>query len=64
MGAELTSATDIDRLLGYSALSTPIFILIGKEDFFEPSYGFYVKMSPKKGTFEVSWISRRGRVGF
>ena len=33
MGHELGSATDINRLLVSSALSTPIFTLLGKDDF-------------------------------
>ena len=33
MGDELGSATDIDRLLVSSGLSTPIFTLIGNNDF-------------------------------
>ena len=63
MGDESGSATDIDRLLVFSGLSTPNFTFIGN-DFLELSYGFLAKNIAKIGTFEFSWISRRCRVGF
>ena len=64
MGDELSSATDIDRLLVSPGLPTPIFTLIGNDDFFSCLTDFRPKMSPKIDDFEFSWISRRERVGF
>ena len=52
MGDELGSATDIDRLLASSGLSTPIFALIGNDDFWSCHTDFRPKMSPKIGNFE------------
>ena len=43
---------------------TPIFTLIGNNDFWSCHTDFGPKMSPKIGKFESSWISRRDRVGF
>ena len=60
MGDESGSATDIDRLLVFSGLSTPIFALIGNDHILELSYGFQAK----NGHFECCWISRRDRVGY
>ena len=65
MGDELGSTTDIDRLLVSSGLlSTPIFDLIGSDDFWSCHSDFRPKMSPKNGNFEFSWDIRRDRVGF
>ena len=64
IGHELGSATDIDRLLVYSGLSTPIFTLIGNDDFSSCHTGCRPKMLPKNDNFELSSISRRDRVGF
>ena len=60
MGHELRSATDIDRLLVPSGLSTPIFTVIVKDVFWSchrPA-DFRPKMSPKIGDFEFSCMSR------
>ena len=40
---ELGSATDIDRLLVFSGLSTTNFTLIGNNDFLKLLHKFYVK---------------------
>ena len=61
---ELISATDIDRLLLCWRLSTPIFTLIGNDDFWSFHLYFRPKISPKIDNLEFSWISRRDRVGF
>ena len=49
---ELGSATDIDRLLVPSGLSTPIATLIGNDDFWSCHTYFRLTMSPKIGNFE------------
>ena len=49
IGDELGNATDIDRLLVYSRLSTPIFTLIVNDDFWGCHADFRPKMSPKIG---------------
>ena len=48
-----------------SGLSTPIFALIKKDNFWScPTRDFRAKLSPKIGDFEFGWISLRDRVGF
>ena len=62
---ELGRATDIGRLPMSSGLSTPIFALIKKDNFWScPTRDFRAKLSPKIGDFEFGWISLRDRVGF
>ena len=63
MGDELGSATDIDRFLGSSGRSTPIFSNDREGRFLALSYRFRPTMSPKNGNDELSWISRGDRVG-
>ena len=53
------SATDIGSLLAPSGLSTPIFTLIGNDDFWSCHADFRPKTSPKNGNFEFCWITRR-----
>ena len=48
MGDELGRATDKDRLLVFSGLSTPIFTLIRNDDFWNCQTGFKQKISLKK----------------
>ena len=66
MGDELGNAADIDRLLVASGLqlSTPIFTLIGNDDFWSCRTDLRPKISPKIDNFEFSGISRRDRGGF
>ena len=64
MGDEMGSATDNDSLLASAGPSTPIFTLIGNDDFWSCQVDFAPRMSPKIGDFEFSWLSRRDRVGF
>ena len=64
MGDELGSATDIDRLLVLSGLSTPNFTFMGNDEFWTCYSDFMLKCPQKNGTLEFSWISRRDRVGF
>ena len=60
MGDELGSATDIDRLLVSSGLSTPKSRLDRERQFLELSYGFYAEMSGENGYFRVlAYVSRR-----
>ena len=59
MGDELGSAVDIDYLLVSSGLSTPIFTLIGNDDFWSCNTDLRPKMSPKIGNFEFSWIPKQ-----
>ena len=63
MGDELGRATVIDRLLVSSGLFTPIFTLIGNDNFGAHT-DLRTIMSPKNHYFEFSSISRRDRVGF
>ena len=53
MGHELGSATDIDRLLVSSGLSTPIFSLIGNDDFWSCHTDCRPKLLPKKKQFRL-----------
>ena len=55
-------ATDIDRLLVSSKLSTPIFTLFGNDVFFFTVIQILAKNVAKK-YLVFSWISRRDRVG-
>ena len=60
MGDELGSATDIDRLLVSSELSTAIFDLIGNDDFWSCHRDFRPKMSPKYGN--LSFVGYLGEI--
>ena len=69
MGDELGNATYIVRLLASSALSTPIFTLIGNDYFGSCHTNLLASKSRGKKNlkyvhFEFSWISRRDRVRF
>ena len=59
MGDQLGSSTDIDRLLVSSGLSTPIFTLIGNDDFWSCHRDFTSNFSAKNGTF-FSYFGRLG----
>ena len=65
MGNESGRATDIDRLLVYPGLPTPILTLTENDDFWGCPTDFWSKFRQKNGdNFEFSWISRQDRVGF